>query len=194
MKEIKRCRWPGQDELYVRYHDEEWGRPCREDRKLFEMLLLEGAQAGLSWITILRKRENYREAFDGFDPELIATYGDEKVEELLGNLGIVRNRLKVRAFITNAQAYLRVVQEFGDFSTYIWSFTDGQAINFDRPDLKSVPATSSASDAMSRDLKKRGFKFVGSTICYAFMQACGMVDDHVNDCAFKTGGVLTPGQ
>jgi DNA-3-methyladenine glycosylase I len=179
---LPRCGWVNEDPVYIRYHDEEWGVPVHDDRKLFEMLCLEGAQAGLSWYTILRKRENYRRAFDRFDPKTIAAYDERKVEELLQDEGIVRNRLKVLAFIANAQAFLRVTEEFGSFNAYIWSFAGGKPIVNDWPNLKEVPAITPESDRMSKDLKKRGFKFVGSTICYAFMQATGMVDDHVRTC------------
>lgn len=178
-----RCSWaPPADALYLDYHDSEWGVPVHDDRTLFEFLILEGAQAGLSWSTILKKRENYRRAFDGFDAEKIAGYGDAKVAQLLGDSGIVRNRLKVGSTVTNAAAFLEVRSEFGSFDAYIWSFSDGQPLlnRWTRPD--EVPAKTSRSDAMSRDLKKRGFRFVGSTICYAFMQAVGMVNDHTTDC------------
>lgn len=177
-----RCGWVNQDPLYIDYHDHEWGVPVHDDRKLFEMLILEGAQAGLSWYTILKKRESYRLAFDGFDPEKIAEYDENKLSELLGNEGIVRNRLKIRAAVENAKAYLRVKEEFGSFDTYIWQFVGGQPRINDWKSLSEVPAQTPQSDAMSKDLKKRGFKFVGSTICYAFMQATGMVNDHVTDC------------
>ena len=165
----------------MKYHDEEWGVPLHDDRRLFEMLILEGAQAGLSWITILRKRPAYRKAFDNFDAKRIARYGAAKRRALLGDAGIVRNRLKIDAAVTNAKAFLAVQNEFGSFDKYIWQFTGGTTIDNSRPGMK-VPATSPESDAMSRDLKKRGFKFVGSTICYAFMQAVGMVNDHAYDC------------
>lgn len=177
-----RCRWCAGHAIYERYHDEEWGLPVRDDRLLFEMLNLEGAQAGLSWLTILRKREAYRKAFDGFDPATIAGYDEDKVAALLADPGIVRNRLKVRAVITNAQACLRVVAEEGAFHPYLWSFTGGRTIVNHWTSLSQVPARTVESDAMSRSLAKRGFKFVGSTICYAFMQAVGMVDDHTADC------------
>lgn len=180
--DLQRCGWVNEDPLYIRYHDEEWGVPVHDDRKLFEMLNLEGAQAGLSWYTILRKREGYRRAFDGFDPEKVAAYDERKTEELMQDEGIVRNRLKIQAVIANAHAYLRVRDEFGSFDAYIWSFVGGKPIVNDWPSLKEVPATTPESDRMSKDLKKRGFKFVGSTICYAFMQATGMVDDHVRTC------------
>ena len=180
---ITRCRWCGDDPLYVRYHDEEWGVPLHDDRRLFEMLILEGAQAGLSWITILRKRPAYRKAFDRFDAKKIARYGAAKKRALVRDAGIVRNRLKIDAAVANARAFLAVQKEFGSFDRYIWQFTGGGTINNSRPGMK-VQATSAESDAMSRDLKKRGFKFVGSTICYAFMQATGMVNDHSPDCQF----------
>jgi len=178
----QRCTWCGDDPLYIKYHDEEWGRPVHDDRHLFEMLCLEGAQAGLSWITILRKRENYRKAFDRFDPKRIIRYDAKKVQQLLANEGIVRNRLKVASVISNAEAYFRVVKEFGSFDAYLWQFVGGAPIINRRTGMKDIPATTTESDAMSKDLKKRGFKFVGSTICYAFMQACGMVDDHTSEC------------
>jgi DNA-3-methyladenine glycosylase I len=177
----KRCFWAGEDPLYIRYHDEEWGRPVHDDRVLFEFLILEGAQAGLSWITILRKRENYRRAFAGFDPRKVARYDAAKVRALLKDEGIVRNRLKISSTVTNAQAFLEVQREFGSFDRYIWSFVGGKPIVKHRR-LGEVPARTPESDAMSKDLKKRGFRFVGSTICYAFMQACGLVDDHQRDC------------
>ena len=180
MKE--RCAWPGTDPLYIAYHDEEWGIPLHDDKRLFEMLLLEGAQAGLSWITILRKRENYRKAFDKFDPKKIARYDRKKIKSLLANKGIVRNRLKIAAAIQNAQAYLAVQKEFGSFDKYIWQFVGGRTKRNSPTDLKTILPNSPESDAMSKDLKKRGFSFVGSTICYAFMQAVGMVDDHTANC------------
>lgn len=167
------------------YHDREWGRPVHDDRKLFEMLILEGAQAGLSWITILRKRENYRKAFHRFDARKVSRYTDAKVQSLLKNAGIVRNRLKIRAAITNAKAFLEIQKEFGSFDDYIWQFVGGKPIVHRPRSLKQIPATTTESDAMSKDLKKRGFRFVGSTICYAFMQATGMVDDHLLGCFVK---------
>lgn len=176
-----RCGWATND-LSIDYHDREWGVPLRDDFRLFEFLILEGAQAGLSWDTILRKRENYRAAFDGFDPGKVAAYGEEKIAELLGNEGIVRNRLKVHSAVRNAAAFLAVCDEKGSFADYIWSFVQGEPIVNNWRDLSEVPASTPVSDAMSRDLKKRGFNFVGSTICYAFMQATGMVNDHVVDC------------
>jgi DNA-3-methyladenine glycosylase I len=176
-----RCPWASGD-LSVRYHDEEWGVPVHDDRKLFEFLILEGAQAGLSWSTILNKRENYRKAFDGFDVERIARYDRRKVARLLRDPGIVRNKLKIASTIANAKAFLRVQKEFGSFDRYIWQFVGGKPRVNSPKSMKQVPARSEESDAMSRDLKKRGFNFVGSTICYAFMQAVGMVDDHVVEC------------
>lgn len=179
---VKRCEWCGDDPLYVDYHDKEWGVPLHHDQQLFEFLLLEGAQAGLSWITILRKRENYRKAFDNFDPHKIIKYSDKKIEKLLQDPGIVRNKLKVNAAVINAKAFLETQKEFGTFDKYIWSFIGAKPIQNKWKTLKDIPASTEASDAMSKDLKKRGFKFVGSTICYAFMQATGMVNDHVTSC------------
>ena len=181
-----RCQWAGNDPLYQKYHDEEWGIPVHDDRKLFEMLILEGAQAGLSWITILRKRENYRKAFNNFDVKKIANYDSKKVKQLLENEGIIRNKLKINAAIINAKLFLDVQKEFGSFDKYIWQFVNGKPIINKWKDLKGLPAKTEESDAMSKDLKKRGFKFVGSTICYAFMQAVGMVNDHTIDC-FRYG-------
>lgn len=177
-----RCAWAGTDPLAIRYHDTEWGVPVHDDRRLFEMLVLEGAQAGLSWITILRKRRNYRKAFDRFHPHKIARYRSRDVRRLLADKGIVRNRLKISSAIKNAQAFLAVRHEFGSFDHYIWQFVDGTPSANPRRSLRNIPARTRASDAMSRDLKKRGFTFVGSTICYAFMQAVGMVNDHTKDC------------
>jgi len=178
---IKRCEW-AKNELSIRYHDEEWGVPVHDGRLLFEFLVLEGAQAGLSWDTILRKRERYREVFDNFDPAIVARYGKRKVNALLGDAGIVRNRLKIAAAIGNAQAFLAVAEEFGSFDAYIWQFVGGRPrVNAWRT-LRELPASTAESDAMSKDLKRRGFRFVGSTICYAFMQAVGMVNDHAEDC------------
>jgi DNA-3-methyladenine glycosylase I len=179
---MKRCDWLTDDGAYIAYHDTEWGVPVHDDNKLFEMLILEGTQAGLSWLTVLKKRENYREAYEGFDPVKIAQWDQEKIESLLKNSGIIRNRLKVKAARTNAQAYLQAAKEFGSFDTYIWSFVGTNPIGNSWKNLKEIPATTSESDTMSRELKKRGFKFVGSTICYAFMQAVGMVNDHTVDC------------
>jgi DNA-3-methyladenine glycosylase I len=179
---IHRCGWAGSDPLYVKYHDTEWGVPVHNDRKLFEFLLLEGAQAGLSWITILRKRENYREAFGRFDPEKIARYDKRAVQRLLHNEGIVRNRLKIEAAVQNARAFLRVREENGTFSAWVWRFVEGKPIQHARKSLKEIPAVTPESLAMSKELKKRGFNFVGPTICYAFMQATGMVNDHIIRC------------
>lgn len=179
---LNRCPWAGSDPLYRAYHDEEWGVPVHDDRLLFEFLTLEGAQAGLSWITILRKRPAYREAFARFDPEAVARFDDAKVAELLANPGIVRNRLKVESTITNARAFLAVQEEFGSFDAYQWSFVEGRPIRNAWQSIREIPASTPLSDAMSRDLKKRGFRFVGTTICYAHMQAIGMVNDHTVDC------------
>jgi len=177
-----RCEWCGDDSLYVEYHDQEWGVPVHDDRKLFEMLILEGAQAGLNWLTILRKRENYRKAFDNFDAKKVAKYDKAKVAKLLADAGIVCNRLKIAAIIQNARAFLEVQKEFGSFDQYIWQFVGGTPKNNKWKNLKELPPKTAESDAMSKDLKKRGFSFVGSTICYAFMQAVGMVNDHVVRC------------
>ena len=186
---VHRCGW-ATSPLMIQYHDEEWGVPLHDDRKLFEFLVLDGAQAGLSWSTILQKRGRYREVFDQFDPAVVAQYGPAKVEELLADPGIVRNRLKIAAAIRNARAFLEVQAEFGSFDAYIWQFTGGQPRTNAWSSLSEVPARTAESDAMSRELKRRGFSFVGSTICYAFMQAAGMVNDHVADCFryAQTGG------
>jgi DNA-3-methyladenine glycosylase I len=178
----KRCRWCGNDELYVKYHDEEWGVPVHDDRKLFEMLILEGAQAGLSWITILRKRENYRIAFDNFDAGKIAAYDNRKIRRLLANPGIVRNKLKIEAARKNARALPAIREKFGSFDKFIWRFVGGTPIVSRRRSTRDVPASTKESDAMSAELRKLGFTFVGSKICYAFMQATGMVNDHAVDC------------
>ena len=177
-----RCEWVTTEAIYMEYHDQEWGIPTHDDRDLFEMLSLEGAQAGLSWLTILKRRDNYREAFDHFDPKMISKYGEDKISELLENAGIIRNKLKVRSVITNAQAFLQVQQEFDSFDAYIWQFVNGEPIVNDWTIHDEVPAKTQESERMSKDLKKRGFKFVGPTICYAFMQATGMVNDHTKDC------------
>ena len=179
---LKRCEWCGDDPLYVKYHDEEWGVPVHDDRLLFEMLNLEGAQAGLSWITVLKKRENYQTLFDNFNAEVISKYSVNKLNEILKNPGIIRNNLKVNAVVTNAKAFLKVKEEFGSFDKYIWQFVDGEPIinNFVR--LSDLPSKSNISEIMSKDLKKRGFKFVGSTVIYAHMQATGMVNDHLVNC------------
>jgi DNA-3-methyladenine glycosylase I len=179
---LQRCAWAGSDPLYLAYHDEEWGVPVHDDRRHFEMLCLEGAQAGLSWITILRKRPNYRAAFDEFDPVLVAAYDEDKIAALLMDPGIVRNRLKVRAFVRNAQAFLATQAEFGTFDAYIWRFVDGAPLVNHWQELREIPAQTAAAQAMSKDLAKRGFTFVGPTICYAYMQACGLVNDHVLAC------------
>tara|TARA_R110000868_G_scaffold25380_6_gene98980 strand:- start:9421 stop:9981 length:561 start_codon:yes stop_codon:yes gene_type:complete len=182
MEEKSRCGWCLSSDLYKEYHDQEWGTPVFDDTTLFEFLILETFQAGLSWITILNKRENFRKAFDSFDYKKIATYSEEKIQELLLDSGIIRNKLKVRSAVTNAQAFIQIQEEFGSFSKYIWEFTDGKPIVNNPKTLKEVPATTPLSDAISKDLKKRGFKFVGSTVIYANMQATGMVNDHVQDC------------
>jgi len=177
-----RCGWCTGDPVYIAYHDNEWGRPVHEDRLLFEFLILEGAQAGLSWLTVLKKRENYRKAFSNFEAAKVARYGDRKVRALLNNEGIIRNRLKITSAIKNAGAFLAVQKEFGTFDQYIWQFVDGKPRQNHFSHYKKLPAQTPVSDAMSRDLKERGFNFVGSTICYAFMQATGMVNDHTRDC------------
>lgn len=182
MSELIRCGWPGDDPLYRAYHDEEWGVPERDDRALFEKLILDGFQAGLSWITILRKRENFQAAFDGFDSNVIVNYGEDKIEALLQDAGIIRHRGKIEATIGNARAYLDIQDELGSFSDYLWQFTDGRVIQNHWKTLADVPAETAQSKAMSKDLKRRGFKFCGPTICYAFMQAVGMVNDHTTDC------------
>jgi DNA-3-methyladenine glycosylase I len=177
-----RCRWVGTDPIYVKYHDTEWGVPLHDDRKLFEFLILEGAQAGLSWITILKKRQNYRKAFDNFDPSLIERYDANMIEALLLNRGIVRNRLKIEAAVQNAGAFLKVQKEFASFDAYIWKFVNSKPIKNAWRTQEEIPSKTKASIAMSNDLKERGFKFIGPTICYAFMQAVGMVNDHTVDC------------
>ncbi len=177
-----RCTWAGDDPLYCAYHDEEWGVPLHDDRALFEFLTLEGAQAGLSWITILRKRENYRAAFDNFDPERIARYGASKIESLLQNPGIVRNRLKVEAAVNNARRFLEVREKYGSFDAFVWQFVGGKPMQNHWWGHAEIPARTVESDAMSKELKRRGFKFAGTTICYAHMQATGMVNDHTMDC------------
>ncbi len=183
----QRCFWVAPDPQMVAYHDEEWGVPCHDDRELFERLMLEANQAGLAWVTILKKRENFRQAFDGWDAEKIAAYGEREVERLMGDAGIVRNRLKIKAAITNARAFLEVQRVKGSFDCYVWSFVGGEPIR--HPDLtpSTIPAFTPESDALSKDLKRRGFRFVGTTICYAFMQSVGMVDDHLPGC-FKYRG------
>ncbi|MBN2867708.1 MAG: DNA-3-methyladenine glycosylase I [Flavobacteriaceae bacterium] len=177
-----RCGWCVGDALYEAYHDQEWGKPVYDDNTFFEFLILETFQAGLSWITVLRKRENFRAAFDDFDYKKIATYNDNKLEELMQNEGIIRNKLKIKATVTNAQAFMNVQKEFGTFSKYIWAFVDGKPIKNKIKNYKEAPANTTISDVLSKDLKKRGFKFVGSTVMYAHMQATGMVNDHEVDC------------
>ena len=182
MKTITRCAWCEKDDLYRKYHDEEWGKPVYDDATIFEFLVLETFQAGLSWYTILSKREHFRKAFDQFDYQKIAKYPEEKLATLLENPGIIRNKLKIKATVTNAQAFIKTQEEFGSFSKYIWGFVDGKPIDNKPKSLSEVPATTAISDALSKDLKKRGFKFLGSTVVYAHMQATGMVNDHVVDC------------
>lgn len=177
-----RCFWAGTDPIYIKYHDKEWGRPIHNDIKLFEMLCLEGMQAGLSWYIVLKKRPNYKKAFNNFNPLEISKYDDKKIKELLNNQGIVRNRLKINAIISNAKAFLEIKKEFGSFNKYIWSFVNNKTIVNKWNEGKEIPVKTEMSDNMRKDLKKRGFKFVGSTICYSFMQAVGMVNDHIVDC------------
>jgi DNA-3-methyladenine glycosylase I len=179
---ISRCAWATSDPLYIAYHDREWGTPLHDDRGLFELLILEGAQAGLSWITILRKRDSYRVAFDEFSPDKVAQYGEEKLARLLADPGIIRNRLKIESAVSNAKAFLEMQRVFGSFDKYIWQFVNHTPRQNMRRSMSEVPSSSKESDAMSRELRKRGFKFVGTTICYAFMQATGMVNDHLVDC------------
>jgi DNA-3-methyladenine glycosylase I len=181
-KSIIRCGWCGNDELYIKYHDEEWGVPVHDDQKLFEMLCLEGMQAGLSWITILRKRENYRKAFNNFNAKKIIKYDEDKINVLMQNPGIIRNRLKINAIIKNAKAYLDIQKEYGSFDKYIWGFVNGEPVVNKLQSISGAPAKTEISDIMSKALKKKGFTFVGSTICYAFMQAVGMVNDHITGC------------
>jgi DNA-3-methyladenine glycosylase I len=177
-----RCPWAQNDPLYIAYHDKEWGMPLHDDQKLFEMLILEGMQAGLSWLTILKKRENFRRAFDNFNAKKIARYSERKIEKLLSNPGIIRNSLKIHAVIKNAKAYLKLKDELGSFDKYLWQFTEGKTIHNSWRTLKQVPASTKQSDLMAKDLKQRGFTFVGTTICYAHMQAIGMVNDHLINC------------
>ena len=179
--EKKRCNWPG-NPLAIDYHDREWGVPVRDDRVLFEFLILEGAQAGLSWDTVLKKREHYRKVFDGFDPAKVARYGEKKKASLMGDAGIIRNRAKIEASVTNAKAFLAVQQEYGSFAKYVWGFVGGKPVQGRRKTSGDIPTRTEASDALSKDLKKRGFKFVGTTIMYAFMQATGMANDHLAQC------------
>ena len=177
-----RCDWSTKDPLYIAYHDNEWGVPLHDEQQLFEFLILETFQAGLSWITVLRKRENFRKAFDNFDYKKVALYGEDKIQELLLDAGIIRNKLKVRAAISNAAAFMEIQKEFGSFDKYIWDFVDGKPIQTNRKLMSEITATTEISDKLSKDLKKRGFKFVGSTVIYAHMQAAGMVNDHVESC------------
>lgn len=182
-KNVKhRCPWAGDTPIYVKYHDEEWGVPVTDDKKLFEFIILEGAQAGLSWLTVLKKRENYRQLFDGFDVQKVARYSSKKIESLLLNPGIIRNRLKVESAVQNAKAFIKIQEEFGSFSDYQWRFVDGKPIKNKFKSMKELPASTKESDVLSKDLKKRGFNFVGSTIIYAHMQAVGMVNDHLVSC------------
>jgi DNA-3-methyladenine glycosylase I len=177
-----RCEWSGNDPLYIAYHDDEWGVPANDDRHLFEMLVLEGAQAGLSWLTILKKRENYRKAFHSFDPEIVAAYSERDIKRLLADSGIVRNRLKIESAIKNARGVLKIKEEYGTLAAFIWKYVDGTPHQNDWKSIAEIPARTDQSDAMSKDLKRRGFNFVGSTICYASMQAIGIVNDHIVDC------------
>ena len=179
---MKRCAWVSDDPLYIHYHDTEWGVPVHDDHKLFEMLILEGTQAGLNWLTILKRRQTYKLAYDHFNPATISCWEKEKVNHLLNDSGIIRNKLKVQAAIINAKAFLKVLEEFDTFNSFIWSFVDGKTVKNSWENIGQIPATTSTSDKMSKELKQRGFKFVGSTICYAFMQAVGMVNDHTTDC------------
>lgn len=182
----KNCNWPGNDPQMLAYHDNEWGKPLHDDAKLFEYIILDTFQAGLSWKTVLHKRENFRKAFDNFDPILISAYNETKIEELMQNSGIIRNKAKIRATVTNSKAFLKVQVEFGTFDQYIWQFTAGKTIDNQLSELSQIKSSSPESDAMSKDLIKRGFKFVGTTICYAFMQAAGMVNDHLTTCKHRS--------
>ncbi len=185
---MERCSWPGTNEQMIRYHDEEWGTPCHDDRKLFEYIVLDTFQAGLSWAIVLKKREGFRKAFDNFDPEKVAKYGLEHMQRLQEDPGIIRNKLKIAATVSNAQAFLAIQKEFGSFDKYIWQFVNGKTIVNSPKEDSHIASSSKESDAMSADLKKRGFKFVGTTICYAFMQGAGLVNDHITDC-FRYGAV-----
>ena len=189
---IYRCPWAGENPLYINYHDNEWGRPVHDDGKLFEMLILEGMQAGLAWITVLKKRDAFRKAFDGFDPEKVALYDDVKVQELMANEGIIRNRLKINGAIINAKLFLEVAKEHGSFAKFLWGYVDNAPIIGRPAGMENIPATTPISDKLSKDLKKMGFKFVGSTIIYAYMQAVGMVDDHVVGCFINEATSQTP--
>ncbi len=179
---IKRCAWCGSDPLYIAYHDQEWGVPVHDDRRLFEMLILEGAQAGLSWLTILKKRDNYRQAFDHFNPNIIARYDDEDIQRLIQNAGIVRNRLKIEAAVRNARGFLQIQEEWPSFADYLWNYVDGRSVVNAWRNISEIPPHTPLSDRLSKDLKKRGFNFVGATICYSFLQAVGIVNDHTIDC------------
>ena len=190
MDSKRRCAWVGDDPLYIRYHDEEWGRPVHDDRTHFEFLILEGAQAGLSWSTVLRKREGYRKAFEGFDPARVARFRPARIQALLRDPGIIRNRAKVASAVENARLFLEVQREHGSFDAFAWSFVGGKTIRRRPRTLKEIPATTPESDAFSKALRARGFRFVGSTICYAHMQACGLVDDHMRGCFLGTRGAL----
>jgi DNA-3-methyladenine glycosylase I len=182
MTEKIRCGWPASDPIYITYHDLEWGVPVRDDRKQFEFLVLESAQAGLSWLTILKRREGYREAYDGFDPDLVARYDESRIQLMLQNPGIIRNRKKIESSITNARSFLEIQEQYGTFCSYLWGFTDGRQVVNHFTDLSEIPATSPLSDTIARDLKQRGFKFLGSTIIYAHLQATGLVNDHLVSC------------
>ncbi|OKP90020.1 DNA-3-methyladenine glycosylase I [Paenibacillus sp. P32E] len=188
---ITRCGWVNEDPLYMAYHDEEWGKPLYDDRKMFELLMLEGMQAGLSWYTVLKKREHFREVFDEFDPQKIVLYDEAKIEALMQDTGIIRNRLKINAIIQNAVVYQQICREEGSFAKYLWTFIGGEPVINGWETRSEVPATSPQSDQMSKALKKKGMKFVGSTICYAFMQASGMVDDHTTDCFCHQKGLMS---
>jgi len=179
---VKRCPWCEKDEMYVKYHDEEWGVPIHEDNRHFEFLILEAAQAGLSWLTVLRKRDNYRKAYDNFDPVKVAKYDEEKINELINNPGIIRNRRKIEASVNNAQRFLEIQREFGSFNNYLWGFVNNEIIKNEWDDISQVPANTNLSSKISKDLKKRGFRFVGSTVIYSYLQAAGLVNDHIKDC------------
>ena len=190
MKDVQRCGWCGTEELYVKYHDEEWGAPVRDERKLFEFLILEGAQAGLSWITILRRRENYRAAFAAFDVQKVARFGPDDVARLIQDAGIIRNKSKIESSIKNARSFLAVAEEFGSFGAYLWNFVDGKPIVNHWAELSQVPAVTPLAEKISKDMKRRGFTFFGPTICYAHMQATGMVDDHLTTCFRHSGSKM----
>ncbi|QUH20452.1 DNA-3-methyladenine glycosylase I [Alkaliphilus sp. B6464] len=179
---MKRCPWCEKDEMYIKYHDEEWGVPIHEDNRHFEFLILEAAQAGLSWLTVLRKRDNYRKAYDNFDPVKVAKYDEEKINELINNPGIIRNRRKIEASVNNAQRFLEIQREFGSFNNYLWGFVNNETIKNEWDDISQVPANTNLSSKISKDLKKRGFRFVGSTVIYSYLQAAGLVNDHIKDC------------